>query len=121
MRVFPLSNWTELDVWEYILLEQIPVVPLYFAAPRPMIALGASLIAAEHGSHALHGEAVENIMSRMRSLGCIHCSRAVRSEAAALPGIIGELRTIRKSERQNRLIDHDEEGSMETKKREGYF
>jgi sulfate adenylyltransferase subunit 2 len=121
MRVFPLSNWTEIDVWEYIQAEQIPVVPLYFAKPRPMIARGANLIAVERGSRANPGEAVEKVMSRMRSLGCIHCSGAVRSEADTLPGIIAELRSIRKSERQNRLIDHDEEGSMESKKREGYF
>ena len=86
-----------------------------------MIARGESLIAAESATRAISGEAPENIVSRMRSLGCIHCSGAVRSEAATLPDIIAELREIRKSERQNRIIDHDEEGSMESKKREGYF
>ena len=121
MRVFPLSNWTEIDVWEYIQLEQIPVVPLYFAKSRPMILRGEGLIALENGSRALAGETVENVMSRMRSLGCIHCSGAVRSTADTLPAILDELREARKSERQNRVIDHDEEGSMETKKREGYF
>ena len=121
MRVFPLSNWTELDVWEYILLENIAVVPLYFAESRRMIVRGESLIAAEIGSPALPGESVEEVVSRMRSLGCVHCSGAVRSTATTVSGILEELRDTRKSERQNRIIDHDEEGSMESKKREGYF
>jgi len=121
MRVFPLSNWTELDVWEYILLEQIPVVPLYFAKSRPMFVRGEMLIAADDNSFMFAGETVRNVMCRMRSLGCIHCTGAVRSTAGTVPDIIEELRGARRSERQYRAIDHDEEGSMETKKREGYF
>lgn len=124
MRVFPLSNWTELDVWEYIDREKIPVVPLYFAGMRKMIAYGDSLIAAEsmtavNGS-ARRGEVAE-VMSRMRSLGCVHCTGAIRSTAATVTEVIGELQTARKSEREHRVIDHDEEASMETKKRAGYF
>jgi sulfate adenylyltransferase subunit 2 len=126
MRVFPLSNWTELDVWEYIDREQIPVVPLYFAANRQMMVNSDSLISAEStstmkGSPDGYRPTVSTVMSRMRSLGCVHCSGAVRSTAATVPEIINELRTVRKSERENRAIDHDEDASMETKKRAGYF
>jgi sulfate adenylyltransferase subunit 2 len=125
-RVFPLSNWTELDVWEYIQRERIAVVPLYFAQPRPMIVRGESLIAAEslamrNGCGPPVQEPVQEVTCRMRSLGCVHCTGAVRSTATTLSGIIDELRQVRNSERQNRVIDHDEEGSMELKKREGYF
>lgn len=126
MRVFPLSNWTELDIWEYILRENIPVVPLYFAKPRPMYVRGESLISVDglangNGHHPAPTEAAQEVMSRMRSLGCVHCTGAVRSTAASVQDIVDELRLARKSERQNRIIDHDEEGSMEMKKREGYF
>jgi sulfate adenylyltransferase subunit 2 len=126
MRVFPLSNWTELDVWEYILREHIPVAPLYFAKDRPMIPRGDTLVPAEtismgNGSHPLAREPVCDVMSRMRSLGCTHCTGAVRSTAASVEEILEELRHVRNSERQNRVIDHDEEGSMEIKKRDGYF
>jgi sulfate adenylyltransferase subunit 2 len=121
MRVFPLSNWTELDVWEYIQLEQIPVVPLYFAKSRRMFERGGMLITADNNLFAFAGETAQDVMCRMRSLGCIHCTGAVRSTASTIGEIIEELRGVRKSERQFRAIDHDEEGSMETKKREGYF
>jgi len=121
MRVFPLSNWTEIDIWEYILRERIPVVPLYFARTRPMIVRGEMLISAEGSTPPLPGDIVENVACRMRSLGCIHCTGAVRSSATNVRDIVEELRGVRRSERQFRVIDHDEEGSMEIKKREGYF
>ena len=121
IRVFPLSNWTEADVWQYIKEEKIPVVPMYFAKPREMVVRGKSLIAIEHNPPLLPGEKTETVMSRMRSLGCSHCTGAIRSEADTLPKIIDELITFRRSERENRVIDHDREGSMELKKREGYF
>jgi sulfate adenylyltransferase subunit 2 len=120
-RVFPLSNWTELDVWEYIELEQIPVVPLYFAAPRRMLLRGEVLIPLDYEVPHEPGDRVETVMCRMRSLGCTFCTGAMRSTAATLPEIIRELRGSRRSERENRVIDHDHEGSMELKKREGYF
>jgi sulfate adenylyltransferase subunit 2 len=121
IRVFPLSNWTELDVWQYIELESIPVVPMYFAEPRAMIVRNGSLVSMEHNPPLLAGEQPQFVMSRMRSLGCAHCTGAIRSEADTLPKIIDELVTFRRSERENRVIDHDREGSMELKKREGYF
>jgi len=121
IRVFPLSNWTELDVWQYIHLENIPIVPLYFAKPRPMVVRGSALIPVEHDFFLLPGEKPEMVMCRMRSLGCSPCTGAIRSEADTLPKIIEELMLFRKSERENRVIDHDQEGSMEIKKREGYF
>ena len=121
IRVFPLSNWTELDVWEYIRAENIPIVPLYFARMRPMLVRGESLISPEHGPPMLPGEQPVEVMCRMRSLGCTYCTGAVRSTASTLDGIIEELKGARKSERENRIIDHDREGSMEQKKREGYF
>jgi sulfate adenylyltransferase subunit 2 len=121
MRVFPLSNWTELDVWEYIEAEDIPVVPLYFAKERAMVVRGESLIPVEHDLPLLSGERPEMVMCRMRSLGCTYCTGAVRSNATTVHEIIAELRNFRRSERENRAIDHDQEGSMELKKREGYF
>ena len=121
IRVFPLSNWTELDVWHYIHLEKIPVVPLYFAKRREMVVRGDSLIPIEHDIPLLAGEKPELIMCRMRSLGCTPCTGAVRSEADTVPKIIAELVALRRSERENRIIDHDQEGSMELKKRAGYF
>ncbi len=121
IRVFPLSNWTELDIWQYIEQENIPVVPLYFAKPRPMIVRGETLIAPEHDLPLAPGEQPQTIMSRMRSLGCTYCTGAVRSDADTLPRIVDELIHMRRSERENRVIDHDQEGSMELKKREGYF
>jgi sulfate adenylyltransferase subunit 2 len=121
IRVFPLSNWTELDVWQYIHLESIPIVPLYFAKPRQVVVRGESLIPIEHNPPLVPGEKQELVMCRMRSLGCTPCTGAIRSEAATVPAIIEELITFRRSERENRVIDHDQEGSMELKKREGYF
>jgi sulfate adenylyltransferase subunit 2 len=122
MRVFPLSNWTEIDVWQYIGAEHIPVVPLYFATEREVIVRGASLIALEQPfMPLLPGERPERVMCRMRSLGCSPCTGAVRSEADTVAKIIDELIGSRHSERQLRVIDHDQDGSMELKKREGYF
>jgi sulfate adenylyltransferase subunit 2 len=121
IRVFPLSNWTELDVWHYIEQEEIPIVPLYFAKERRMVVRGGSLIPVEHDIPLLPGEKAEMVMCRMRSLGCTPCTGAIRSEADTLPKIIAEMASFRKSERENRVIDHDREGSMEIKKREGYF
>ncbi len=121
VRVFPLSNWTELDVWEYIRLEEIPVVPLYFAKEREVLVRGDKLIVPENPGGCSPDERPQVASSRMRSLGCTHCSGAVRSEADSIPAIIEELKLVRRSERENRLIDHDQEGSMELKKREGYF
>jgi sulfate adenylyltransferase subunit 2 len=121
IRVFPLSNWTELDVWLYLYAEKIPIVPLYFARERPIVMRGGAMTLVEDGMKLFPGEKVENIKVRMRSLGCLPCTGAMRSEADTLPRIIEELITFRRSERENRAIDHDEEGSMEVKKREGYF
>jgi len=121
IRVFPLSNWTELDVWHYIYLENIPIVPMYYAKPRQMLVRGDSLIPLEHNMPLLPGEKPQSVMCRMRSLGCTYCTGAIRSEADTLPKIIAEMIQFRRSERENRVIDHDQEGSMELKKREGYF
>ena len=122
VRVFPLSNWTELDVWHYIHAEQIPVVPLYFAREREVLVRGNSLLMAEQPFvPTLPGERPERVMCRMRSLGCSPCTGAVRSTADTVPKIIEELVAARHSERQLRVIDHDQDGSMEMKKREGYF
>jgi sulfate adenylyltransferase subunit 2 len=122
MRVFPLSNWTELDVWNYIAAENIPVVPLYFAKERPIVRRDASLIMVDDDRFPLETDEtawMERV--RFRTLGCYPLSGAMRSTAASVEEIIAELRSSRNSERQGRLIDHDEEGSMEKKKREGYF
>jgi sulfate adenylyltransferase subunit 2 len=121
MRVFPLSNWTELDVWEYIQREEIPLVPLYFAKEREMLVRGDYLIPLDHPIELLPGEKPQRVMCRMRSLGCTYCTGAIRSTATTVPEIIEELKFFRRSERENRVIDHDQEGSMELKKREGYF
>ncbi|HZT28697.1 MAG TPA: sulfate adenylyltransferase subunit CysD [Bryobacteraceae bacterium] len=121
IRVFPLSNWTELDVWQYIYLENIPIVPLYFAKERDMVVRGNTLIPVEQDIPLLPGERTEKVMCRMRSLGCSPCTGAIRSEADTVPKIIEEMMLFRRSERENRVIDHDQEGSMELKKREGYF
>ena len=121
IRAFPLSNWTELDVWEYIALEHIPVVPLYFAKPRRMLLRGEMLIPLDYDVPPAPGDRIETVLCRMRSLGCTYCTGAIRSAADTLPKIIEELRGFRRSERENRVIDHDQEGSMELKKREGYF
>ena len=121
IRVFPLSNWTELDVWQYIHLENIPIVPMYFAKERTMVVRGATLIPVEQDIPLLPGEKPQTVICRMRSLGCSPCTGAIRSEADTVPKIIEEMMLFRRSERENRVIDHDREGSMELKKREGYF
>jgi sulfate adenylyltransferase subunit 2 len=121
IRVFPLSNWTELDIWLYLYAEKIPIVPLYFAQDRPVITRGGATTLVHDGMKLFPGEVVRTEKVRMRSLGCLPCTGAMKSEADTLPKIIEELMTFRRSERENRAIDHDEEGSMEVKKREGYF
>lgn len=121
IRVFPLSNWTELDVWEYIRTEQIPVVPLYFAKEREMLVRGELLLPLDYPIEFLPGERPQHVMCRMRSLGCTYCTGAIRSSAATVDEVIEELKASRRSERENRVIDHDQEGSMELKKIEGYF
>ncbi len=121
IRVFPLSNWTEMDVWEYIHAERIPVVDLYFARERPMYLRGEALLPIEQEFVARRGEQPVMVKSRLRSLGCSPCTGAIRSEADTIPKIIEEILGFRSSERANRAIDHDQEGSMEIKKREGYF
>ena len=122
VRAFPLSNWTELDVWHYIHAERIPVVPLYFARERDVVVRGSSLLVVEQPFiPLLPGERPERVRCRMRSLGCSPCTGAVRSDADTVPKIIDELVAVRHSERQLRVIDHDQDGSMEVKKREGYF
>ena len=122
IRVFPLSNWTELDVWEYIHAEDIPVVPLYFAKERWVLERGDSLISLEQDFvPRLPGEKPTLVRCRMRSLGCSPCTGAIRSDADTVPKIIEELIGFRRSERENRVIDFDQDGSMEIKKREGYF
>jgi sulfate adenylyltransferase subunit 2 len=123
MRVFPLSNWTERDIWHYILLEQIPIVPLYFAKKRKVLVRGDQLIPLmENDPYKDYkvGE-VQEVMCRFRSLGCHHCTGAVRSNATTLEEIVQEMTEVTTSERANRVIDHDTDGSMEIKKREGYF
>ena len=122
IRVFPLSNWTEFDVWSYIHLEQIPVVPLYFAALRPVVERdGIPIVVDDDRMPPREGETPQKRMVRFRSLGCYPLTGAIESEATNLPGIISELMACRLSERQGRVIDHDQFGSMERKKQEGYF
>ncbi len=121
IRVFPLSNWTELDIWLYIHMERIPIVPLYFAREREAVERNGSLILTYPSARILPGEKRKMVKCRMRSLGCVPCTGAIRSEADTVPKIIEEMISLRRSERENRAIDHDEEGSMEIKKREGYF
>ncbi|SFQ57626.1 sulfate adenylyltransferase subunit 2 [Halopseudomonas formosensis] len=122
IRVFPLSNWTELDIWQYIYLEGIPIVPLYFAAERPVVKRDGTLIMVDDERMPLNpGEVPEMKMVRFRTLGCYPLTGAVESSAATLPEIIQEMLLTRTSERQGRVIDHDQAGSMEEKKRQGYF
>jgi len=121
IRVFPLSNWTELDVWLYIHTENIPIVPLYYAREREVVERNGSIVLIYSRDQLLPGEKTKLLSCRMRSLGCVPCTGAIRSEADTVPKIIGEMLSFRRSERENRAIDHDEEGSMEIKKREGYF
>jgi sulfate adenylyltransferase subunit 2 len=122
IRVFPLSNWTELDIWQYIHLENIPIVPLYFAAKRPVVNRDGVLIMVDDDRMPLkEGEVVEEKMVRFRTLGCYPLTGAVESTAQTLPDIIQEMLLTKTSERQGRVIDHDSAGSMEKKKQEGYF
>ena len=122
MRVFPLSNWTELDVWEYVQAEDIPVVPLYFAKERPVVERSGTLIMVDDDRlPLLPGETPQMRKVRFRTLGCYPLSGAIESDATSLDDIIAEMRRSTTSERQGRLIDTDEAGSMEKKKREGYF
>ncbi|PTY38868.1 sulfate adenylyltransferase small subunit [Saccharospirillum sp. MSK14-1] len=122
IRVFPLSNWTELDIWQYIHLESIPIVPLYFADKRPVVERDGMLINVnDDRMKLLPGEEVQEKMVRFRTLGCYPLTGAVESEANTLPDIIQEMLLTTTSERQGRAIDHDSSGSMEKKKQEGYF
>ena len=122
IRVFPLSNWTELDIWQYIYLEQIPIVPLYYAAERPVVERDGTLIMIDDERFPLReNEVPEKKSVRFRTLGCYPLTGAVESKADTLPDIIQEMLLTTSSERQGRMIDHDEAGSMEKKKQEGYF
>jgi sulfate adenylyltransferase subunit 2 len=124
IRAFPLSNWTELDVWQYIHLENIPIVPLYFADIRPVVERDGTLIMVDDERMRLRlrpGEVPMMKRVRFRTLGCYPLTGAIESNATTLPEIIEEMLLARNSERQGRVIDHDETGSMEQKKREGYF
>jgi len=122
IRVFPLSNWTELDIWQYIYLERIPIVPLYLAAPRPVVERNGSLVMVDDERMPLaQGEVPQLRNVRFRTLGCYPLTGAVESNATTLPAIIQEMLLTRTSERQGRMIDHDSSASMEKKKQEGYF
>lgn len=122
IRAFPLSNWTELDIWQYIYREDIPIVPLYFAAPRPVVERDGQLIMVDDDRMPLEpGEKPEMKQVRFRTLGCYPLTAAVESDAATLPEIVRETLVARSSEREGRIIDHDQSGSMEKKKQEGYF
>jgi len=122
IRVFPLSNWTELDVWQYVMKENIPIVPLYFAKQRPIVERDGTLIMVDDNRMKLAaGEKAELRLVRFRTLGCYPLTGAIESSADTLEGIVTEMFTARTSERQGRLIDTDEKASMEKKKREGYF
>ncbi|HEY1336719.1 MAG TPA: sulfate adenylyltransferase subunit CysD [Bryobacteraceae bacterium] len=121
IRVFPLSNWTEMDVWSYIERERIPIPPLYFAQDREVVVRGGSLIPVDSNVRLLPGERPVVKRCRLRSLGCTPCTGAIESNAGTVAEIIEELRQFRRSERENRAMDHDQDGSMELKKREGYF
>ena len=122
IRVFPLSNWTELDVWQYVLKEEIPIVPLYLAKKRPIVERDGALIMADDERMKLHpGEKPQMRMVRFRTLGCYPLTGAIDSDADTLEDIVKEMFTARTSERQGRVIDFDEKASMEKKKREGYF
>ncbi len=122
IRVFPLSNWTELDIWQYIMAENIPIVPLYFAKKRPVVERDGALIMVDDDRMKLRqGEKIQDRVVRFRTLGCYPLTGAIDSEAGNLEGIVTEMFTARTSERQGRLIDSDEKASMEKKKKEGYF
>lgn len=122
IRVFPLSNWTELDIWQYILLENIPIVPLYFSSKRPVVERNGMLVMRDDERMQLKPEEMSvNRRVRFRTLGCYPLTGAIESDADTLEDIVSEMLTARTSERHGRLIDRDEAGSMEMKKREGYF
>ncbi len=122
IRVFPISNWTELDIWQYIYLEDIPIVPLYLSAPRPVVERDGTLImVVDERMPLADGEKPEMRKVRFRTLGCYPLTGAVESDADTLPAVIQEMLLTRTSERQGRVIDHDSAGSMEKKKQEGYF
>jgi sulfate adenylyltransferase subunit 2 len=126
IRVFPLSNWTELDIWQYIYLESIPIVPLYYGAERPVVELNGTLVMIDDDRILQYltpeqKDSIQNRMVRFRTLGCYPLTGAVESGAASLPEIIQEMLLAKTSERQGRVIDHDSSGSMEEKKRQGYF
>jgi sulfate adenylyltransferase subunit 2 len=121
VRVFPLSNWTELDVWQYIHREQIPIVPLYYAAPRPTVWRDGTLIMVDDDRMPVEPDEIEMRSVRFRTLGCYPLTGAIESEADTLTAIIQEMLLTTSSERQGRVIDHDSSGSMEKKKQEGYF
>jgi sulfate adenylyltransferase subunit 2 len=122
IRVFPLSNWTELDVWQYVMAEKIPIVPLYFAKNRPVVERDGTLVVVDDDRMKLRtGEVIENRLVRFRTLGCYPLTGAIESSAANIEEIVTEMFTARTSERQGRVIDHDEKASMEKKKKEGYF
>lgn len=122
IRVFPLSNWTELDIWQYTMMEKLPIVPLYYAAKRPVVDRDGALIMVDDERMPLKpGEKPEEKLVRFRTLGCYPLTGAIESDADTLEAIVTEMFTARTSERQGRVIDHDEKSSMEKKKREGYF
>jgi sulfate adenylyltransferase subunit 2 len=122
VRVFPLSNWTELDVWQYIRLQNIPIVPLYLAKPRPVVERNGTLIMVDDDRMPLQeNEVVQHRKVRFRTLGCYPLTGAVLSEAATITDVIGEMLVATSSEREGRVIDHDQAASMEKKKQEGYF
>lgn len=122
IRVFPMSNWTEIDIWFYILKEQLPIVPLYFAQKRKVQVKGDAIFPiVDHPKFPIHDGSIQEIPCRYRSLGCMPCTGAIRSEATTVEQIIDEMIQVRTSERALRVIDHDTDGSMELKKREGYF
>ena len=122
MRVFPLSNWTELDIWEYIQVEEIPIVPLYFSAERPIIERDGMLMMVDDDRAPLEpGETPQNMRVRFRTLGCYPLTGAIESPADTIEDIVNEIKAARTSERQGRVIDRDQSGSMEKKKEEGYF
>ncbi|MGR3218386.1 MAG: sulfate adenylyltransferase subunit CysD [Candidatus Anammoxibacter sp.] len=121
IRVFPLSNWTEQDVWHYLKVEGIPIVPIYYAQMRKVVDRNGILVPYDNNTVLQSGEKVENVKCRFRSLGCSPCTGAIRSSAVTIDEIIAELGSAKKSERENRIIDHGSDSSMEEKKKEGYF
>ena len=122
IRVFPLSNWTETDIWFYIALENIPIVPMYYASERDVVQRGSVLVPADAAGFTLKpGEKIERALCRFRSLGCMPCTGAIRSSATTIEDVVEEVILTRKSERENRVIDHNSDSAMEQKKKEGYF